>query len=212
MFSSDQLIPFLIAALALNLTPGADMTFVMARSATQGRTAGICASLGIAAGSFIHSVLAAIGVSALLAHSPATFTALKVVGAAYLCYLAWKALAHGVAASASSGGPTPSRRGLGKAFVEGMLTNLFNPKVALFMLAFLPQFVNPVAGSVVAQILILGLLFNIGGTAVNCVVAYSFAAAAKSIAESRSLRPWLDRFAAAIFIYLALRLAFARTA
>ena len=92
MLDLTQLLPFLAAALALNLTPGADMTYVVARSATQGRAAGIAASLGIAAGSFVHSVLAALGVSALLQHSETAFLIVKYAGAAYLLYLAWKAI------------------------------------------------------------------------------------------------------------------------
>src|SRR5215475_12850890 len=96
----SNLLPFLAAALALNLTPGADMTYVIARSATQGRAAGIAASLGVSAGSFVHSVLAALGVSALLQHSETAFLVVKYAGAAYLLYLAWKAIRAGASAAA----------------------------------------------------------------------------------------------------------------
>src|SRR5215475_2344985 len=133
----STLLPFLAASLALNLTPGADMTYVIARSATQGRAAGIAASLGIAAGSFVHSVLAALGVSALLQHSETAFLVVKYAGAAYLLYLAWKAIRNGSAAMA--GNRVLSRVSLWRVFGEGALTNLLNPKVALFILAFLPQ-------------------------------------------------------------------------
>ncbi|HVT53235.1 MAG TPA: LysE family translocator, partial [Dongiaceae bacterium] len=164
----STLLPFLAAALALNLTPGADMTYVIARSATQGRAAGISASFGVCAGSFVHSLLAAFGVAALVASSEAAFITIKVVGALYLLYLAWKAFragAQGLHLQALQ--PVKLRR----VFAEGALTNLLNPKVALFILAFLPQFVDPTKGSVIVQILVLGLIFNIGGTTVNCVVA-----------------------------------------
>jgi threonine/homoserine/homoserine lactone efflux protein len=202
-----NLLPFLAAALALNLTPGADMTYVIARSATQGRAAGIAASFGVAAGSFVHSLLAAFGVAALVAQSEAAFIAIKVGGAAYLLYLAWKAI------RASTGGAhletlPPVRTA--KVFAEGALTNLLNPKVALFILAFLPQFVDPGRGSVIVQILVLGLIFNIGGTTVNCIVAVSAGAAAGMLKGSKRFGLWLNRVSALVFVGLALRLAFAQ--
>ena len=102
--------PFIIACLALNLTPGADMTYVIARSATQGRASGIAASFGIAAGSLVHSLLAAFGVSALLAHSEGAFLAVKIAGAAYLLFLAWKALRAGAAVAIRRDLPLLPRR------------------------------------------------------------------------------------------------------
>jgi threonine/homoserine/homoserine lactone efflux protein len=201
-----NLLPFLAAALALNLTPGADMTYVLARSATQGRGAGIAASFGIAAGSFVHTLLAAFGVAALVAQSETAFVAIKIGGALYLLYLAWKALRASAQALALKGLPPV---GNAQVFAEGALTNLLNPKVALFILAFLPQFVDPAQGSVVVQILVLGLLFNIGGTMVNCIVAVSAGAAACMLRGSERFSRWLNRFTALVFVGLALRLAFA---
>jgi threonine/homoserine/homoserine lactone efflux protein len=200
------LLPFLAAALALNLTPGADMTYVIARSATQGRSAGIAASFGVAAGSFVHSLLAAFGVAALVAHSETAFLAIKVAGAGYLLYLAWKAIRAGAKAASLAGLP-PVRTS--RVFAEGALTNLLNPKVALFILAFLPQFVDPAKGAVALQILMLGLIFNIGGTTVNCVVAVSAGTAAGMLRGSATFSRWLNRFSALVFVGLALRLAFA---
>jgi threonine/homoserine/homoserine lactone efflux protein/ADP-ribose pyrophosphatase YjhB (NUDIX family) len=162
------LIPFLIAALTLNLTPGADMTYVIARSAGQGRAAGISSAFGIAAGSFLHSVFAAVGLSALVMQSETAFQVIKYAGAAYLLYLAWKTWRSGSVDTVQATRPPAS---LGRVFLEGLLTNLLNPKVALFILAFLPLFVDPARGSVASQILFLGLLFNIGGTIVNAIVA-----------------------------------------
>ena len=200
------LAPFLVAAFALNLTPGADMTYVIARSATQGRSAGIAASFGVAAGSFAHSLLAAFGVAALVAQSEAAFVTIKVGGALYLLYLAWKAIRASANAVALKELP-PVRTS--RVFAEGALTNLLNPKVALFILAFLPQFVDPARGSVILQILVLGLIFNIGGTTVNCVVAISAGAAASMLRGSERFARWLNRFTALVFVGLALRLAFA---
>jgi len=197
--------PFLLAALALNLTPGADMTYVIARSASQGRLAGVAASFGIAGGSLVHATLAALGVSVLLAQSEAAFTAIKILGAAYLLYLAWKAL---MAGKAQLAGRTPPPAGLWRIFGEGMLTNVLNPKVALFILAFLPQFVDPKAGPAWLQIIILGTLFNISGTIVNCLVAMSAATAAGVLRGSATIGRWLNRLTALVFVGLALRLAF----
>ncbi len=207
MLDLTQIVPFLAAALALNLTPGADMTYVIARSATQGRAAGVAASLGIAAGSAVHSVLAALGVSALLQHSEAAFLTVKYVGAAYLLYLAWKAIRAGATTVATD--RNLGRAGLWRVFIEGAVTNLLNPKVALFILAFLPQFVDPGRGNAAVQILILGALFNIGGTTVNGIVACFASAAARAIGNSDGFGRWLNRISALVFVGLAVRLALA---
>jgi threonine/homoserine/homoserine lactone efflux protein len=205
MIDLAQLLPFLAAALALNLTPGADMTYVIARSATQGRAAGIAASLGVSAGSFVHSVLAAVGVSALLQHSETAFLIVKYAGAAYLLYLAWKAIRSGDTVPATD--RRLGRAGLWRVFGEGALTNLLNPKVALFILAFLPQFVDPAKGNAALQILLLGVLFNVGGTAINVVVACFASAAARAIGNSAGFGRWLNRISALVFVGLAVRLA-----
>jgi threonine/homoserine/homoserine lactone efflux protein len=134
------LIAFSIAALMLNLTPGADITYVIARSAGQGRAAGVSSAFGIAAGSFLHSVFAAVGLSALVMQSDTAFHVIKYAGAAYLLYVAWKTWRSG---SVETVQPTRPAAGLGRISLEGLLTNLLNPKVALFILAFLPLFVDP---------------------------------------------------------------------
>lgn len=210
MLDLAQLWPFILACLALNLTPGADMTYVIARSATQGRGAGIAASFGVAAGSLVHSLLAALGVAALLQQSAAAFLAVKIAGALYLLYLAWKAWRSPAAAPARRG--TLTKIPLLRVFGEGALTNLLNPKVALFILAFLPQFVDPHRGSTVLQILVLGLIFNIGGTTVNCIVALSASTTAGLLRQrlgdgGSRIGRWLNRFTSVVFVGLALRLA-----
>jgi threonine/homoserine/homoserine lactone efflux protein len=178
---------------------------VVARSATQGRGAGIAASLGIAAGSFVHSVLAALGVSAILQHSETAFLVVKYAGAAYLLYLAWKAIRAGNGAVDVD--RDLKRAGLWRVFAEGALTNLLNPKVALFILAFLPQFVDPAKGNAAVQILLLGAIFNVGGTSVNAIVAWSASAAARAIGGSAGFGRWLNRISALVFVGLAVRLA-----
>lgn len=198
------LAPFLIAALALNLTPGADMTYVLARSLGQGREAGIVSALGIAAGSAVHTLAAAVGLSAVLMHSQGAFTAVKLGGAIYLLWLAWKALREGGGAAAMAARPPAP---LGRVFLEATLTNILNPKVALFILAFLPQFVAPRQGHVALQILVLGTIFNLGGTAVNLAVALSMSAARSLVLGSSWMRRGLAWFSALVFVGLAARLA-----
>jgi threonine/homoserine/homoserine lactone efflux protein len=202
------LIPFLIASLTLNLTPGADMTYVIARSAGQGPAAGISSALGIAAGSFLHSVFAAVGLSALVMQSEIAFQIVKYAGAAYLVYLAWKAWRSGGVAAVQTARLPAS---LSRIFLEGLLTNLLNPKVALFILAFLPLFVDPTRGSVAGQILFLGLLFNVGGTVVNSVVAgfvgWTITALRDRRGGSRRLAALMRRLSALVFLYLAVQFA-----
>ena len=202
--SWGNLATFMAAALALNLTPGADMTYVMSRAIAQGRGAGLASALGIGGGSVLHTLLAAGGVSALLATSETGFLVLKYVGAAYLAYLAWRLLSKGESA-ADLAQRTPAS--LWRIFGEGVLVNLFNPKVALFILAFLPQFVEAERGLVWAQILLLGTLFNISGTTVNALVALATARLAHRLRGSVALRHWMNRICGAVLAALAVRLA-----
>ncbi|MCM0021273.1 MAG: LysE family translocator, partial [Tagaea sp.] len=160
---------FLAATLALNLTPGPDMAYVATRAAHQGRAAGIAAALGVGAGCLVHTGLAAFGVSALLRHSELAFAALKYAGAAYLLYMAWGMWRSGGSAPAESG--VLPARDLGRVFVEGALINTLNPKVALFFLAFLPQFVAAGHPHPAVATIALGCAFNFSGTAVNIGVA-----------------------------------------
>ena len=204
----STLLPFMIAALTLNLTPGADMTYVIARSAGQGRLAGISSAFGISAGALVHTLLAAVGLSALVMQSETAFQIIKFAGATYLIYLAWKAWRPG---DAEVGQAPRSPASLGRIFTEGMLTNLLNPKVALFILAFLPLFVDPARGSVAGQIIFLGLLFNISGTTVNVIVASAVGWIAAALRErsgrSRRIAILMRRLSALAFVYLAIQFA-----
>jgi len=197
------LLPFAAAAVALGLTPGADMTYVMARGASQGRAAGIASALGIFCGSAIHTMLAAAGVSALLAASQIGFLVLKCAGAAYLLYLAARCF---LKQEAGSDMTRPKREPLGRVLVEGMLVNLFNPKVALFILAFLPQFVQPTKGPIWAQIVFLGTFFNIAGTIANFAVGILAARLSDRLRRSAGLRQWMNRITGTILGALAIRL------
>jgi threonine/homoserine/homoserine lactone efflux protein len=199
------LAPFLVAALALNLTPGADMTYVLARSVTQGRGAGVLSSLGIATGSVVHTAAAAVGLSAILLHSQTAFLVVKYAGAAYLLYLAFRALWDGRTAANGGGARPPAP--LSRVYLDGVVINVMNPKVALFILAFLPQFVDPAKGHVAAQIVLLGTFFNIGGTAVNCAVAWAGSAASRRLKASTGFERALRWLSATVFAGLAVRLA-----
>jgi threonine/homoserine/homoserine lactone efflux protein len=205
----SRLLPFLVAGLSLNLTPGADMTYVLARSAGQGRGAGVVSAFGVSAGSLGHSLLAAVGVSALLASSPTLFLAIQYGGAAYLLYLAWKAWRGASQPLAMQERP---RASLGRIFLEGAWTNLLNPKVALFILAFLPQFVDPARGHVIGQMLFLGLLFNIGGTTVNLVVALVVGWISDHLRQSAKFALYVGRFSALVMLWLAVQTLFLRRA
>jgi threonine/homoserine/homoserine lactone efflux protein len=204
-----RLLPFLVAGLSLNLTPGADMTYVLARSAGQGRGAGAVSAFGISAGSLVHSILAAVGVSALLASSATLFSAIQYGGAAFLLYLAWKAWRGTRQPLALQERPAAS---LGRIFLEGAWTNLLNPKVALFILAFLPQFVDPARGNVIGQMLFLGLLFNIGGTTVNLVVALVVGWISDHLRQSAKFALYIGRFSALVMLWLAVQTLFLRRA
>jgi threonine/homoserine/homoserine lactone efflux protein len=198
---------FALAGLALNIVPGADMTFVMAASARGGRRDGLIAALGIGAGALVHILAAVLGLSALLASSQAAFAALKSVGAAYLFYLAVSMIRSGDKAEGTTSAAPKSGWRLFRAAV---LVNLLNPKVALFFLAFLPQFVDPQASVPALQILCLGLWFDFAGTLVNCAVAIAAAASAARLSHvtwvGRAAR-WLGATAMAA---MAAKLALSR--
>lgn len=195
------LLAFAPAALALNLTPGADMMFCLGQGLKGGARAGMAANLGIAAGGMVQVLLAGLGLGALVAAHPAAFEAIRWLGVAYLLWLAVRALrAPGPVAANVQVLP------LGRVFREALLVNLLNPKVILFILAFLPQFVDP-ARPVLPQFLVLGAVFSTGGLAVNGLVGGFAGTIGGRLARSAALARWLSRATAAIFAGLALRLA-----
>ncbi|MCB6179161.1 LysE family translocator [Rhodobacter sp. Har01] len=192
---------FIPAGLALNLTPGADMMFVLAQGLRGGPRAGMAANFGIAAGCVVHVAIAALGLAALLKAHPAAFEAIRWGGVGYLLWLAWNNLRAGpVRPGTAAAMPLP------RIFRDALVVNLLNPKVALFILAFLPQFVDP-AGPVLAQFVVLGLVFNLGGLLVNGAVALTAAGLGARLARSDGLSRGLGRVSGAILAALALRLA-----
>jgi threonine/homoserine/homoserine lactone efflux protein len=200
------LTPFLVATLALNLAPGPDMTYVAARSLGQGRRAGLISALGISAGCLVHLIAATAGVAVLLRAWPAAFLFIRITGAAYLIYLGAGLLWHAGRGAALRAVADATD---GEIFRQGAITNLLNPKVAMFFLAFLPQFVDPAGPSAALQILGLGVLFNVSGTLVNVAVAW-MAGSARALLASPGGGAWVQRVSGAVLTALGLRLALVR--
>ncbi|MDD2465941.1 MAG: LysE family translocator [Desulfobulbus sp.] len=199
---------FFSAALALNLAPGPDLMYVLSRTVTQGTRVGLASAAGVSTGALVHVAAASFGLSAILATSAVAFMLVKYIGACYLFYLGIQAL--------RSGGTTFERKNRDsriirpwQAFRQGILIDVLNPKVAIFFMAFLPQFVRPGHGSVSLQLLVLGLL--VIGTAI-VVDSFFVLAAARTTGYFRQhprASLWLDRFLGSIFIGLGIRLALA---
>jgi threonine/homoserine/homoserine lactone efflux protein len=197
---------FLIAAFMLNIAPGPDMLYVIGRSVGQGRKAGIVSSLGVFVGCWMHILAAAFGIAALLRSSPVAFNVVRYAGAAYLIYLGIKMLAQKTDMTSQH----LKTESLVAIFRQGAITNMLNPKVAIFFLAFLPQFIDAQRGSVALQIVVLGLIFNIGGTLVNLAVAYTGGTLGELLRRNQSIARLQRRFAGLIFVGLGLRLAWQR--
>ena len=194
---------FMAAGLALNLTPGPDMLYVAARGAGEGRPAGIASALGIGVGTLVHIALVAAGLAAVLTAVPIAYTVIRLCGAAYLVYLGVRAFKSGTATLAQHLEPAS----LGAIFRQGVITNVLNPKVALFFLAFLPQFVDPARGSTAFQVVALGLIFDIGGTIVNLAVAIGSSRAAERLRTPGRAAAVMQRVTGVVFVGLGLRLA-----
>ncbi|MEF8756371.1 MAG: LysE family translocator [Accumulibacter sp.] len=211
MFGTQNLALFVVAGLLLNMAPGPDSLLVMSRSATQGWRAGSAAALGIAAGTLVHILAAALGLSAVLATSSTAFAVVKYVGAAYLLYV-------GIALFRTKSNPTaeaiaqppslPSLR-YRQIFFQGFLTNVLNPKVAVFFLAFVPQFISPEASNKALAFVVLGLIFNFNGILWCHFLAVSSAFASQRLQVSRFVTLWLNRLIGTVFVSLGIKLALA---
>jgi len=209
MPDTPQLLLFIAAGWLLNLTPGPDVLYIVTNALKSGVRAGMVAALGIVSGCLVHVFAAALGVSALLATSATAFTVLKWLGAAYLVWMGIKLLlARGGAALVPSDvvvsqAPVKLRR----VYLRGFLTNVLNPKVALFFLAFLPQFIAPGTPDQVTAFLLLGLLFNVNSLPINLSYAWLAGWAANRVSAVQRTLHWLDRAAGAMFVAFSLKLA-----
>jgi threonine/homoserine/homoserine lactone efflux protein len=199
---------FVLSGLLLNITPGPDTLYIVGRSSTLGLRAGAVAALGIGTGVLVHICAAALGLSALLAASATAFAVVKVVGAAYLVYVGISLLRTKRADPSS---PTVTLRParLRSIFLQGFLTNVLNPKVALFFLAFLPQFVMADAPSKPVTFLFLGAIFDFNGTLWNLLVAWSTASISSRFAGGDRFKIWFNRSVGSLFVVVGLRLALA---
>ena len=209
MPDTHQLLLFVVAGWLLNLTPGPDVLYIVTNALRGGARAGIAAGLGITAGCCVHVIAAALGVGALLAASAAAFTVLKWLGAAYLLWVGARLLVArapreepDIEALAQAEAPAPLRT----VFFGGFWTNVLNPKVAIFFLAFVPQFISPDASDKTLAFLALGALFNINSVPVNTGWALAAAWMARHGAVRRGMH-WLDKAAGAMFIAFGLKLA-----
>ena len=210
MPDAQHLLLFVAAGILLNLTPGPDVLYIVSNALRQGAKAGVVAALGINAGCFVHIFAAAIGVSALLAASVTAFTVLKWAGAVYLLWIGVRLLLAKSSPQrwgSPDGSPPPCEgRSLWMVFRGGFLTNALNPKVAIFFLAFVPQFIAPHAAHQALAFLALGALFNINSVVINAGWALAAAWMARRDSVQRGMQ-WLDRAAGAMFIAFGLRLA-----
>ncbi|MQQ08735.1 LysE family translocator [Epibacterium sp. SM1979] len=198
------LLAFVPAALALNVTPGADMLFCIGQGMRAGPRAAWLASAGVAVGGMIHVTLAGLGLGALVARVPVVFEVIRWLGVAYLLYLAWGALR----AQPKAQTDLPTGAALqGAAFRSGLMVNLTNPKVILFVLAFLPQFISVEAGSILGQFLLLGAIISCGGLLVNGSVGMMAGRLGRAFATGSGASVWLERMTGGIFAALAVRLA-----
>lgn len=208
LFDGVHELPLFVAAgLLLNVTPGADMALIGARSALQGFRVGAAAALGVGAGCFVHVAAGALGLSALIAGSATAFTLLRWLDAAYLVWLGIGLLRGGTSHASAQGSPALLPVGVRPAFAQGFLTNALNPKVALFFLAFLPQFVDPASPHPTRDLAALGVLYALLGLPVKVGVALAAGGLAQRFARSRAAGLWLNRASGTILVALGLKLA-----
>ena len=198
---------FIISGIMLNLTPGADTMYILGRSVSQGRKAGVLSVLGISTGSVFHTLLASLGLSAVLAQSATAFNSIKYIGAAYLIYLGIKSLLSAPDHFSANEGKEDK---LAKVYLQGIMTNILNPKVALFFLAFLPQFVNPANSYGPLPFLALGITFVSTGTIWCLLVVFFSSLATARLRKSPIISKAMNRLTGILFIGLGLGLLRAR--
>jgi threonine/homoserine/homoserine lactone efflux protein len=196
---------YVVASLALILTPGQDMLYVISRSLAQGRLAGVYSAVGVIIGILVHTALAALGVGAILAASEGLFLALKLVGAAYLVYLGVKLLLMREASVAAGG--TANRLSAASLVWQGILSNVTNPKIVLFFFAFLPQFVDPASAHPTRDLVFLGVLYAAMGLPVKAGVALAAGSLSERVLKKPRAMVWINRASGTILVGLGLHLA-----
>lgn len=210
MFGTQDLALFVVSGLLLNMAPGPDSLLIMTRSAAQGWRAGSAAALGVGSGTFVHILAAALGLSAVLATSATAFLVVKLVGAAYLLYVGVGLLLRRASPiTLDVAAPAPPAMPWRRIYLQGFLTNALNPKVAMFFLAFVPQFIAPDAPNKALAFIALGLLFNFNSMLWCHALAVSTAMASRRIQASEALVRWLNRLIGALFVSFGIKLALA---
>ncbi|MCL1979676.1 MAG: LysE family translocator [Proteobacteria bacterium] len=207
MIPFDHLALFATASVALAIAPGPDNIFVLAQSALYGRRAGLLITLGLCTGLLVHISAVALGVAAILQKSVLAFNGLKMAGAGYLLYLAWQAFrAGGIEPDEQKNSPM----GGWALYARGIVMNVTNPKVAIFFLAFLPQFADPAHGPVPLQIILLGAIFMASALMVFGCIAWAASQIGGWLKHSQRAQLMLNRVAGSVFVLLAGRLALSR--
>ena len=212
MFGIENYLGFVLAAILLNLTPGTDSMYIITRSISQGQSAGLYSVLGITTGSLIHTLLASLGLSVLLASSPTAFMLVKYLGAGYLCYLGFKMLTNKESSLITSSLPKDKDMiGQNKVdgwqiYQQGVLTNVFNPKVALFFIAFFPQFIDANYAYSMLSFLILGLTFATTGFIWCSCLALLAARFSTRLRENPSIEAVLNKISGLVFVGLGIKL------
>ena len=207
MIPFDTLSLFFASSVALALAPGPDNIFVLTQSALHGRLSGFLVTLGLCTGLLVHTAAVSLGVAAIFQTSALAFNGLKFAGAAYLVYLAWKAFRADAAKLPDQAGDGLSRR---KLYVRGILMNVTNPKVAIFFLAFLPQFANPAQGSLALQMLTLGAIFMFAALVVFSAIAWAAGYIGDWLKNSTRAQNVMNGVAGTVFAGLALRLVLSK--
>jgi len=199
----DVLGVFFLASLLLALTPGPDNIFVLTQSALGGARAGLIVTLGLCTGLIVHTSAVALGVAVIFRTSAIAFTVLKIAGAAYLAYLAWRAFRAGASQLPTADAP---RIPLRRLYLRGIIMNVTNPKVSIFFLAFLPQFADPVRGPLVTQIMVLGAAFAVATIIVFGSIAIFAGSVGEWLTRSASGQRIMNRIAGTVFMLLAVKL------
>ena len=208
MFGIHDLLLFIISGLLLNIMPGPDSLLIMARSASQGWRAGVAAAMGIGTGTMVHVLAAAVGLSAILATSATALMIVKNIGAAYIIWMAIGLLRskRGEPGQRLAVPPLPYR----KIFAQGFLTNILNPKVAIFFLAFVPQFIDAAAPNKALAFIILGCIFNVNGMLWCVSLALFTALVSARVKVNPAVSLWLNRVTGGLFIWLGIKLALSK--
>lgn len=206
MLGTQNISLFIASGILLNIMPGPDTLYIVGRSISQGRKAGMLSVLGISSGCLVHTLAAAFGLSAILAASASAFIVVKFAGAAYLAYLGVRMLLDRTTASAGPASRFPPQSSW-VIYRQGVLTNVLNPKVALFFLSFLPQFVDPSSNAKIGAFLFLGAVFIFNGTIWCLIVAWFAAMISHGLREHSSAGSIIKRATGALFVGLGLKLA-----